>query len=299
MTDPESPKEPKSLLSHEDNFEQLTQELSSLRTWLANFTQKVDILPRKTDLILDILTPLNTLIEKEFVSKNELLESFKSIQSRFNDQIKQFESETSNLHENLVSSNDFLRKIESLRNEQNTSQSEYNNSLQLLFSDFKQTASILKECQNKLRQSTQSLNSEVENSVKKIRLDVENTFSNYFLQFQTLEDEWKTLQYQSNQTILECQRIISIYQNSQVDLSRNISQASLSKNKFQKFINRLNTSFESRLLLTSIISSLVTAITVFSLGLIAVKLFSPQENSSFIKNNHKNSNVKPVQKLNQ
>jgi L-lactate permease len=46
-----------------------------------------------------------------------------------------------------------------------------------------------------------------------------------------------------------------------------------------------------------VISSIVAAVVVFSLGVIAVKWFVPQENSTSIQRNDKNTNSKPVQKL--
>ena len=275
MTDPESLKKPNSLSSREDNFEHLTQDLSSLRTWLTNFTQQINILPRQIDQILEILNPINKLLNKEFSSKNELLENFNSIQARLDIQVKQFNIEASNLHENLQLSNDFVRKIESLGNEQDISQSEYNKSLQLSIVNIKETVAALEASNESLTQRIQSFNSDIEASVNKIRLDTKKEFSEYISKFETLQFNFISLQSESNHAIEECKTVISDYQ------SKSESNKNISQNIIDKIV-------DSRFTLLA-----MNVLVIIALLFILVKLFLPQENSLPVRNIPKHSAVKP------
>jgi len=296
MTDQESPENLKSPLPPEMSPSLLLSRLSSLTACLTEYTEIAEVIPPKIDDVLESLERIEGLADNESLIKDEHLEKFVRSCAGLDNLIKRLTTVASSFQENFQKSNDLVANIHSLKKDQDTTQSEYKASLSLLIANIEKASSSLHDAHDRLTETIHDFAPKVEKSVSAIQLDAEKVFSRYASQFQTLNDEWRTLQFLSNQTIEECNQIISAYQNSQADLDKNISQTNINKNKLQKFIDGLNNLFESRLLVTSIISSLVTGITVFALGLIAVKIFLPQESSSPIKNSHKDTSVKPFHK---
>lgn len=291
MTDQESPETPKSPLPPEISPNLLLSKLSSLIACLTEYTEIVEIIPPKIDDILENLEQIREFIDREYSN------AFAQHQAVLDSIIEQFTFNVSSLSGSFQESNSLVANIQTLLEAQKTIQEEDHASLALLIGNVEKSSLSLHDAQNRLGEIIQGLPLELEKCINEIQVDAKQVFSEHIDQFQRLKEEWTVFQVRSIQTIENSEKIISEYHDSKIIYNDQFTQDKSQKNHLQKIIYGIDDLFESRLLITSVISSIVAAVVVFSLGVIAVKWFVPQENSTSIHRNDKNTNSKPVQKL--